>query len=256
MRKVSSISIRSPHERSGIPLSTNCKFKIIIRTTKPELTVGFVLVDMPGFAMCAGKTDEMYAEKISSDPKFWERCSFHPSVNLWYDSFCAFECTRKAGRYITFRNGIFKCRKYDGTPEFKQEASFVFNTNKLLKKQRQRAHSSIVPPNKEELISTTTATRKLSLDTFQNGHENEQQRFRSNQLSLRMNRPNEKALYSVNYDSCAGCLNLKLYRKDTLSATVDTIFQTTHSIVDLNFPSRCNIEETPEAYKCRCQSNG
>jgi len=56
-----------------------------------------------------------------------ERCSFIPSINLWYDGFCAFESVREASRYLLCVDGRFYFKKYDGTQEFKKDASFLFS---------------------------------------------------------------------------------------------------------------------------------
>lgn len=72
-RKISSFS--SIHRKSevhhkGVPIPSNSKFKFVIKTVKPELTVSFMLPDMPGYALTTNKTNDVYAEKVVNDPKF------------------------------------------------------------------------------------------------------------------------------------------------------------------------------------------
>ena len=51
-------------------------------------------------------------------------------MNLWYDGFCTFESTKEASRYILCNGNKFTFVKYDGTTEFKKQASFVFRKKK------------------------------------------------------------------------------------------------------------------------------
>ena len=55
---------------SGLFIPKHCKFKLVVQTVKPELTVSFTVADMPGFALACNKTDDVYVEKIINDIKF------------------------------------------------------------------------------------------------------------------------------------------------------------------------------------------
>ena len=71
LRKVSGLSLRNNCSiKSTIPISPTTKFKLIIKSTKPEVTVAFLLADMPDFALSSRRNDDMHAEKITNDVKF------------------------------------------------------------------------------------------------------------------------------------------------------------------------------------------
>ena len=51
-------------------------------------------------------------------------CSFFQLLDLWFPNFVAFESVEKAGYYLRMKNGRLVLQHYDGTREFKEEASF------------------------------------------------------------------------------------------------------------------------------------
>ena len=71
VRKLSHRTIKkSSNSNKGNVIPLNCKFKLVIQTVKPELTVCFMLANTPGFALTCNKTDEVFAEKVVNDVKF------------------------------------------------------------------------------------------------------------------------------------------------------------------------------------------
>ena len=75
VRKLSHRAIKknSNGNKSGNSIPPHCKFKLVVQTVKPELTVCFMLANTPGYALTWNKTDEMFAEKVVNDVKF---CKF------------------------------------------------------------------------------------------------------------------------------------------------------------------------------------
>ena len=71
VRKLSHRATRkSSNSNKGNTIPTQCKFKLVIQTVKPELTVCFMLANTPGYALTCNKTDEVFAEKVVNDVKF------------------------------------------------------------------------------------------------------------------------------------------------------------------------------------------
>ena len=54
----------------GNAIPPHCKFKLVVQTVKPELTVCFMLANTPGYALTCNKTEEVFAEKVVNDVKF------------------------------------------------------------------------------------------------------------------------------------------------------------------------------------------
>ncbi len=64
-------------------------------------------------------------------------CSFYPLINLWFPDYVAFESVTRAAYYLRMKDGRMVLDHYDGTLDFKEEASF-----KLTKKKRKYALTS------------------------------------------------------------------------------------------------------------------
>ena len=54
-------------------------------------------------------------------------CSFFPLVNLWYPDYVTFESVQKAAHYLRMKDGRLVLDHYDGSVDFKEEASFKMN---------------------------------------------------------------------------------------------------------------------------------
>ncbi|XP_066928455.1 uncharacterized protein [Clytia hemisphaerica] len=221
---VRKLSHRSSGKRStggynkGNMIPPHCKFKLVVQTVKPELTVCFMLAETPGYALTCNKTEDVYAEKVINDIKFWERCSFIPSVNLWYDGYCAFESVRESSRYLLFVDGKFYFKKYDGTERFKKDASFLFTKQVNIFSPR-RSQSNIIPPDPNKLkVKASGKSRKFSLISFRSSERNNAERHSELQQMIPsgvlpvpemvIQSQSKKEMYCLGLNQCRDCLTL------------------------------------------------
>lgn len=73
------------------------------------------------------KNDTCFIEPKKRTISFERQSSFFPLINFWYEGYTVFESTVKAGWYIRRTRTNLKLEKYDGTEDFKKDASFKVN---------------------------------------------------------------------------------------------------------------------------------
>ncbi|XP_065061984.1 uncharacterized protein LOC135688867 isoform X2 [Rhopilema esculentum] len=117
---------REPPKRPSAKIHYICgeKFKVVRPLARDMFdAVSFTVIGKTSWFLRV-RGQYCFLEPKKQSRQFEKDCSFFPLVNLWFPEFVSFESVQKSAHYLRMKDGRLILDHYDGTTDFKEEASF------------------------------------------------------------------------------------------------------------------------------------